>query len=167
MLSPMDADHVDEIVGEWAVERPDVDASPMQVLGRLSRIAAHLDAELLAVFRRFGLGEGEFDILATLRRGGEPFARTPGELARHTMVTTGAVTKRVDRLMASGLVSRSASDDDGRGRMVTLTREGRRVIDEALVAHLTNEERLLSGLDADQRRTLEALLRAWGGALSV
>jgi DNA-binding MarR family transcriptional regulator len=83
------------------------------------------------------------------------------------MVTTGAVTKRVDRLMASGLVSRSASDDDGRGRMVTLTREGRRVIDEALVAHLTNEERLLSGLDADQRRTLEALLRAWGGALSV
>lgn len=167
MLSPMDADHVDEIVGEWAVERPDVDASPMQVLGRLSRIAAHLDAELLAVFRRFGLGEGEFDILATLRRGGEPFARTPGELARHTMVTTGAVTKRVDRLMASGLVSRSASDDDGRGRVVTLTREGRRVIDEALVAHLTNEERLLSGLDADQRRTLEALLRAWGGALSV
>ncbi|WP_295784841.1 MarR family transcriptional regulator [uncultured Microbacterium sp.] len=163
----MDADHVDEIVGEWAVERPDVDASPMQVLGRLSRIAAHLDAELLAVFRRFGLGEGEFDILATLRRGGEPFARTPGELARHTMVTTGAVTKRVDRLMASGLVSRSASDDDGRGRVVTLTREGRRVIDEALVAHLTNEERLLSGLDADQRRTLEALLRAWGGALSL
>lgn len=163
----MDADHVDEIVGEWAVERPDVDASPMQVLGRLSRIAAHLDAELLAVFRRFGLGEGEFDILATLRRGGEPFARTPGELASHTMVTTGAVTKRVDRLMASGLVSRSASDDDGRGRVVTLTREGRRVIDEALVAHLTNEERLLSGLDADQRRTLEALLRAWGGALSL
>ncbi|MDT0118293.1 MarR family transcriptional regulator [Microbacterium sp. PRF11] len=163
----MDADHVDEIVGEWAVERPDVDASPMQVLGRLSRIAAHLDAELLAVFRRFGLGEGEFDILATLRRGGEPFARTPGELARHTMVTTGAVTKRVDRLVASGLVSRSASDDDGRGRVVSLTREGRRVIDEALVAHLANEERLLSALDADQRRSLEALLRAWGGALGV
>lgn len=163
----MDADHVDEIVGEWAVERPDVDASPMQVLGRLSRIAAQLDAELLAVFRGFGLGEGEFDILATLRRGGEPFARTPGELARHTMVTTGAVTKRVDRLVASGLVSRSASDDDGRGRVVSLTREGRRVIDEALVAHLANEERLLSALDADQRRTLEALLRAWGGALGV
>lgn len=163
----MDADHVDEIVGEWAVERPDVDASPMQVLGRLSRIAAQLDAELLAVFRRFGLAEGEFDILATLRRGGEPFARTPGELARHTMVTTGAVTKRVDRLVASGLVSRSASDDDGRGRVVSLTREGRHVIDEALVAHLANEERLLSALDADQRRTLEALLRAWGGALGV
>lgn len=163
----MDADHVDEIVGEWAVERPDVDASPMQVLGRLSRIAAHLDAELLAVFRRFGLGEGEFDILATLRRGGEPFARTPGELARHTMVTTGAVTKRVDRLVASGLVSRSASDDDGRGRVVSLTREGRRVIDEALVAHLANEERLLSALDADQRRTLETLLRSWGASLGV
>ncbi|MFJ4161381.1 MarR family winged helix-turn-helix transcriptional regulator [Microbacterium testaceum] len=163
----MDADHVDEIVQHWAVERPDVDASPMQVIGRLSRIAAHLDAELLEVFRRFGLSEGEFDILATLRRGGEPFARTPGELARHTMVTTGAVTKRVDRLVASGLVSRSASDDDGRGRVISLTANGRRVIDEAVVAHLANEERLLSGLDADQRRTLEALLREWGRALGV
>lgn len=163
----MDADHVDEIVQHWAAERPDVDASPMQVIGRLSRIAARLDAELLEVFRRFGLGEGEFDILATLRRGGEPFARTPGELARHTMVTTGAVTKRVDRLVASCLVSRSASDDDGRGRVISLTAKGRRVIDEAVVAHLTNEERLLSGLDADQRRTLEALLREWGRALGV
>ena len=163
----MDADHVDEIVQRWAAERPDVDASPMQVIGRLSRIAAHLDAELLEVFRQFGLGEGEFDLLATLRRGGEPFARTPGELARHTMVTTGAVTKRVDRLVASGLVSRSASDDDGRGRVISLTAEGRRVIDEAVVAHLANEERLLSGLDADQRRALQALLRTWGRALGV
>jgi len=163
----VDADHVDEIVQRWAAERPDVDASPMQVIGRLSRIAAHLDAELLEVFRQFGLGEGEFDLLATLRRGGEPFARTPGELARHTMVTTGAVTKRVDRLVASGLVSRSASDDDGRGRVISLTAEGRRVIDEAVVAHLANEERLLSGLDADQRRALQALLRTWGRALGV
>lgn len=163
----MDADHVDHIVEEWAAERPDVDASPMQVIGRLSRIAAHLDTELLRVFRRYGLGEGEFDILATLRRGGEPYARTPGELARHTMVTTGAVTKRVDRLVASGFASRSASDDDGRGRVISLTPAGRRVIDEALAAHLANEERLLSGLDADQRRTLEALLRSWGTALGV
>jgi len=163
----MDADHVDEIVEEWAAERPDVDASPMQIFGRLSRVAAHLDAELLEVFRRFGLGEGEFDILATLRRGGEPFARTPGELARHTMVTTGAVTKRVDRLMASGLVSRSASDDDGRGRVVSLTPEGRRVIDEALVAHVQNEERLLAALSAADRRTLESLLRVWGRSLGV
>ncbi|WP_150958943.1 MarR family winged helix-turn-helix transcriptional regulator [Microbacterium testaceum] len=163
----MDADHVDDIVEEWAAERPDVDASPMQVIGRLSRIAAHLDTELLGVFRRYDLGEGEFDILATLRCGGEPYARTPGELARHTMVTTGAVTKRVDRLVASGLVSRSASGDDGRGRVISLTPEGRRVIDEALADHLANEERLLSGLDADQRRTLEALLRSWGTALGV
>lgn len=163
----MDADHVDDIIEEWAAERPDVDASPMQVIGRLSRIAALLDTELLGVFRRYGLGEGEFDILATLRRGGEPYARTPGELARHTMVTTGAVTKRVDRLVASGLVSRSASGDDGRGRVISLTPEGRRVIDAALADHLANEERLLSGLDADQRRTLEALLRSWGTALGV
>ncbi|BAJ75879.1 transcriptional regulator [Microbacterium testaceum StLB037] len=160
-------DHVDDLVAQWAIERPDVDASPMQIIGRMSRIVAHLDAELLAVFRRFGLGEGEFDILAALRRLGEPYACAPGELARHTMVTTGAVTKRVDRLVASGLVSRSASDDDGRGRVISLTPEGRRVIDEALVAHVANEERLLSALTPGDRRTLEGLLRAWGRSLGA
>lgn len=163
----MDADHVDRIVEQWAAERPDVDASPMQIFGRLSRITDHLESELLGVFRRFGLGEGEFDILAALRRGGEPYACAPGELARHTMVTTGAVTKRVDRLVASGLVSRSASDDDGRGRVVSLTAEGRRVIDEAVAAHVANEQRLLAPLTPAQRRALESLLREWGSGLGV
>jgi len=160
-------DHVDELVAQWAAERPDVDASPMQIIGRMSRIVDRLEVELLAVFRRFGLGEGEFDILAALRRSGEPYACAPGELARHTMVTTGAVTKRVDRLVASGLVSRSASDDDGRGRVVALTAEGRRVIDEALVAHVANEERLLAALGPADRRALESLLRQWGAGLGV
>lgn len=165
----MDAmtDHVDELVAQWAIERPDVDASPMQIIGRMSRIVAHLDAELLVVFRRFDLGEGEFDILAALRRRGKPYACAPGELARHTMVTTGAVTKRVDRLVASGLVSREASDEDGRGRVVSLTPEGRRVIDEALVVHVANEERLLSALTPPDRRALESLLRTWGSALGT
>ncbi|MDF2992258.1 MAG: transcriptional regulator [Microbacterium sp.] len=162
-----DSDHVDALVARWATERPDVDASPMQIVGRLSRIVDHIEAELLEVFRGFGLGEGEFDILATLRRRGEPYACAPSELARHTMVTTGAVTKRVDRLVASGLVARSASDDDGRGRVVSLTDAGRRVIDEALVAHVANEERLLAALSPADRRTLESLLREWGSALGV
>ncbi|WP_295836510.1 MarR family transcriptional regulator [uncultured Microbacterium sp.] len=160
-------DRVDTFTAQWRAERPDLDPSPMQVIGRLHRLADHLREELTAGYRRYGLGEGEFDILAALRRAGEPFAAAPGELARHTMVTSGAVTKRVDRLVASGLVVRDDDTDDGRARVIRLTAAGRRVIDEAFAAHLANEERLLAGLDAAQRRGLEALLRAWGGALGV
>jgi DNA-binding MarR family transcriptional regulator len=160
-------DRVDAIVAQWERERPDLDVSPMQVIGRLHRLADALREELLAVYRRFGLGEGEFDLLAALRRTGEPFAAAPGELARHTMVTTGAVTKRVDRLVASGLVARSGSADDGRGRVIRLTDAGRRVIDEAYTAHIANEERLLAALAPAQRRALEAMLREWGAALGL
>lgn len=162
-----ETDHVDAIVDRWRTERPDLDVSPLQVIGRLHRVADRLREELLVVYRQHGLGEGEFDILAALRRAGEPFAAAPGELARHTMVTTGAVTKRVDRLVASGLVVRRESDDDGRGRVIALTPAGRRVIDAAFAAHVRNEERLLAGLSPQQRRSLESLLREWGGALGV
>lgn len=160
-------DRVDALTAQWQTERPDIDVSPMQVIGRLHRLADHLRDELLAVYRRYGLGEGEFDILAALRRAGEPFAAAPGELARHTMVTSGAVTKRVDRLLASGLVVRDDDADDGRARVIRLTPAGRRVIDEAFTAHMANEQRLLAGLDAEQRRALEALLREWGASLGV
>ena len=160
-------DHVDAITTQWRAERPDLDVSPMQVIGRLHRLADRLREELLAVYARHGLGEGEFDVLAVLRRAGEPFAVAPGELARHTMVTSGAVTKRVDRLLASGLVERDDDADDGRARVVRLTPAGRRVIDEAFTAHMANEQRLLAGLDAEQRRALEDLLRAWGASLGV
>ncbi|MDQ1178440.1 DNA-binding MarR family transcriptional regulator [Microbacterium sp. SORGH_AS 421] len=160
-------DRVDTLTAQWHAERPDIDVSPMQVIGRLHRLADHLRDELLAVYRRYGLGEGEFDILAALRRAGEPFAAAPGELARHTMVTSGAVTKRVDRLLASGLVVRDGDADDGRARVIRLTPAGRRVIDEAFTAHMANEQRLLAGLDAEQRRALEALLRDWGASLGV
>ncbi|SDP02532.1 DNA-binding transcriptional regulator, MarR family [Microbacterium sp. ru370.1] len=160
-------DRVDAIAEQWRAERADLDVAPMQVIGRLHRLADHLREEVIAEYRRHGLGEGEFDILAALRRAGEPFAAAPGELARHTMVTTGAVTKRVDRLVASGLVVRDADADDGRGRVIRLTPAGRRVIDEAFAAHLANEERLLAGLAPAQRHRLETLLRAWGDALGV
>ncbi|WP_295788444.1 MarR family winged helix-turn-helix transcriptional regulator [uncultured Microbacterium sp.] len=160
-------DHVDAITTQWRAERPDLDVSPMQVIGRLHRLADRLREELLAVYARHGLGEGEFDVLAALRRAGEPFAVAPGELARHTMVTSGAVTKRVDRLVASGLVERDDDADDGRARVVRLTPAGRRVIDGAFTAHMANEQRLLVGLDPAQRRELEALLRTWGASLGV
>ena len=95
---PGEPDHVDRIVAEWRRERPDLDVAPQGILGRLHRVAGQLTRELVTVFERHGLTEGEFDVLCALRRVGEPFARQPAELARHTMITTGGLTKRLDRL---------------------------------------------------------------------
>eukprot|EP01032_Pedospumella_encystans_P002849 gene2849-3349_t len=107
-----DLDHVGRIMAQWAVERPDLDVAPQGIIGRLTRIAQHLDEELTVVYRSFGLGEGEFDVLATLRRTGEPFELTPGALAASTMVSSGAVTKRVDRCLDKGWVTRRVSELD-------------------------------------------------------
>ncbi|OZM71103.1 MarR family transcriptional regulator [Amycolatopsis antarctica] len=159
----MDArlDHVARIQAEWARERPDVDVSPQGVLGRLHRLAAHLTEELCVVYRRHGLSEGEFDVLAALRRAGEPFERAPGELARFTMVTTGAMTKRVDRLENAGLVARRRTADDGRGRVIALTPAGRALIDRAFTEHMRNERRLLDALSAEEAELFENLLTSW------
>ncbi len=154
-------DHVDGIIEEWERERPDLDVSPIGIVGRLHRLAAALTDELVEVYRQHGLGEGEFDVLAALRRAGEPFERAPGDLANHTMVTTGAMTKRVDRLEAAGLVSRRPSAVDGRGRVVALTEKGRETIDRAFEAHVANEQRLVGMLDPADRAALEPILRAW------
>lgn len=154
-------DFVDRLQAQWHRERPDVDVSPVGVIGRLHRLANHLTTELVAVYRRHGLSEGEFDVLAALRRAGDPFELAPGELAQHTMVTTGAVTKRIDRLEADGLVSRRTAVHDGRARVVALTDAGRRVIDAAFTDHMRNERRLLDLLDPDEAAQLETLLRTW------
>ncbi|WP_194927023.1 MarR family winged helix-turn-helix transcriptional regulator [Catenulispora pinisilvae] len=155
------ADRVAAIQAEWRRERPDLDVSPQAVIGRLHRLAARLTAELRVVYERFGLGEGEFDVLAALRRAGAPFERAPGELAAHTMVTTGAMTKRIDRLERAGLVTRRRTAEDGRGRMVALTEAGRRLIDEAFAAHMRNEHRLLGLLAGEEQEALERLLTDW------
>lgn len=157
----MSEDRVDRIQAAWQTERPDLDVSPQGVIGRLHRIAAHLTAELTVGFAKYGLTEGEFDVLAALRRAGTPYERAPGEIALHTMVTTGAVSKRVDRLEEAGLVRRMRSSTDGRGRVVRLTPAGRRLIDKAFSAHMSNEQRLLSGLSSAQTAQLEALLKTW------
>lgn len=154
-------DHVARIQAEWARERPDIDVSPQGVIGRLHRLAGHLTEELCTVYRRHGLGEGEFDVLAALRRAGEPFERAPGELARFTMVTTGAMTKRIDRLEEAGLVTRRPASDDGRGRVVALTPAGRALIDRAFTDHMRNEHRLLEALTSAEADQLEALLAGW------
>lgn len=154
-------DRVARIQREWARERPDVDVRPQGVIGRLHRLGAYLTEELCVVYREHGLGEGDFDVLAALRRAGAPFERAPGELAEHTMVTTGAMTKRVDRLERAGLVSRRTSESDGRGRVVALTAEGRALIDRAFSAHMANERRLLDALTEGEAALLESLLTKW------
>ncbi|ERK70012.1 MULTISPECIES: MarR family winged helix-turn-helix transcriptional regulator [Leifsonia] len=162
---PAHPDHVARIQQEWRRERPDLDVSPQGVIGRLHRVAARLTEELATVYAEHGLGEGDFDVLAALRRAGEPFERTPGELAEHTMVTTGGMTKRLDRLEHAGLVARRAADGDGRGRVVALTPLGRTTIDAAFTAHMANEKRLLDELAPDDARALEGILTRWLGTL--
>jgi DNA-binding MarR family transcriptional regulator len=154
-------DRVARIQAEWRQERPDLDVSPQGVIGRLHRMAAQLTASLVDVYREFGLGEGEFDVLATLRRTGAPFERAPGELAEHTMVTTGAMTKRIDRLAEAGLVVRRPAENDGRARVVALTPRGLELIDAAFTAHMANEHRLLEPLTAADRAALEGILTRW------
>ncbi|GAA2173871.1 MarR family transcriptional regulator [Agrococcus versicolor] len=156
-------DAVDAIVAQWRVVRPDLDSSPVEVVGRMHRVGDRLRERLIARYRDFGLGEGEFDVLATLRRADGPLQ--PGELAAQTMVTTGGMTKRLDRLVAAGLVTREAGASDGRTRAVVLTREGRARIDEAYAAHLADERALLAPLDDADRAALAAILRRWSVAL--
>ncbi|MER7723897.1 MarR family transcriptional regulator [Streptomyces sp. NPDC096323] len=162
---PHSLDHVARIQAEWARERPDIDVRPQGVIGRLHRLAGLLTEELCVVYRRFGLSEGEFDVLAALRRAAEPFERAPGELATHTMVTSGAMTKRIDRLERAGLVTRRRAADDGRARVVALTAAGRDLIDRAFAEHMRNERRLLDTLAGDEAAALESLLTAWLGRL--
>jgi len=154
-------DHVARIQAEWARERPDVDVAPQGIIGRMHRLAGHLTEELMIVYRRHGLGEGDFDVLATLRRAGAPFERTAGELAEHTMVTTGGMTKRIDRLEQAGWVTRRASERDGRGRVVALTPAGRELIDRAFTEHMANERRLLDALSADEAAAMTSILTKW------
>ena len=162
-----DPDHVGRIMAQWAAERPDLDPSPQGVIGRLHRLAARLTDELVAVYGAYGLGEGEFDLLATLRRSGAPYELTPSDLAAQTMVSSGAVTKRVDRCVEQGWVTRRASETDGRGRVVALTATGRELIDRAFEAHMANEHRLVGVLDERDRTRLAQLLEKWGRALDA
>lgn len=159
MTPPMSEDAVDRITAQWARERPDLDVGPMTVIGRISRLADLLDERLRPVFAEVGLGTGDFDVLASLRRSGEPFRLTPTELCASMMVTSGAVTKRVDRLEREGLVARTVNDLDARGRVIALTPAGRSLVDRLHPLHLANEDGLLDALDGPERAQLAGLLR--------
>lgn len=155
------SDYVAHILDQWSVERPDLDVSPIGIIGRLHRIAGRLTEELNVVYRRFGLGEGDFDVLVTLRRQGGSYALTCSALAESTMVTSGGMTKRVDRLEAAGLVRRRDSESDGRSRVVELTPAGHDLVDQAFEAHVANEHRLVEALDPQDRVVLARILTGW------
>ena len=152
-------DEVDELVARWRAERPDLDVEPLQVLSRVSRLARHLDRARTAAFAAHGLQPWEFDVLSALRRQGPPYQLSPGALLRATLVTSGTMTNRIDRLTDAELVSRRPDPADKRGVLVELTARGREVADAALEDLLASERDLLTGLDAAQRGELAALLR--------
>lgn len=152
-------DRAAKAVEQWARERPDLDVTPMLVLGRLNEVSSLVARERLApLFARFGLQAGEFDVLATLRRSGRPYALTPTALYEATMVTSGAMTNRLDRLEKAGLILRGPHPNDRRGIVVQLTEQGLALIDEALTAHVANEHEILAGLSGAERETLAQLL---------
>ncbi len=152
-------DEVDDLVAAWHAERPDLDVEPLQVLSRISRLSRHLDRARRAAFAAHGLAAWEFDVLSALRRQGAPYQLSPGALLHATLVTSGTMTNRVDRLVTAGLVSRHPDPQDKRGVLVTLTEDGRAAVDAALADLLRNERKLLTALAGPQRHELAALLR--------
>jgi DNA-binding MarR family transcriptional regulator len=152
-------DEVDDLVAAWRAQRPDLDVEPMQVLSRISRLARHLDIARRGAFADHGLETWEFDVLSALRRQGPPFQLTPGALLRATLVTSGTMTNRIDRLAEAGLVRREPDPRDKRGVLVTLTELGVARADAALADLLDRERMLLAGLDADERQHLADLMR--------
>lgn len=162
-----ETDHIDQIVDQWRRERPELDVSPLALFGRLLRAAHLADRELARGLEGHGLQSGWFDVLAALRRAGRPYALNPTDLMAATMLSSGGITKRLDRLAEAGLIERRPDPADRRGTLVRLTRKGRSVIDRALEAHLANEERLLLALAPGDQRRLDRLLRRLLGGLEA
>ncbi len=152
-------DEVDRLVAAWARERPDLDVQPLEILSRVTRLARHLDRARRIAFETHELEVWEFDVLAALRRAGRPYVLSPGQLLAQTMVTSGTMTNRVDRLEVRGLVQRLPDPADRRGVHVRLTPRGKERVDAALADLLARERELLSSLTARQQQSLSGLLR--------
>ncbi|MFE3002268.1 MarR family winged helix-turn-helix transcriptional regulator [Nocardia sp. NPDC059246] len=158
-------DAVDQITAAWRQQRPDVDTSPMEIFGRLARLGRIVDRELSDFFRTHGLERWEFDVLATLRRSGNESGLSAGALNKAAMITSGAITNRIDRLTAKGWVQRVPDPKDRRAIQVHLTDSGRALIDRILPLHMENEQRLLADLSPADRKALIPLLRKFAESL--
>jgi DNA-binding MarR family transcriptional regulator len=152
-------DEVDDLVEAWAAQRADLDLAPVAVFSRISRLARHLDLARREAFTAHGIESWEFDVLAALRRAGAPYELSPGRLLRETLVTSGTMTNRVDRLAARGFVERHPDPEDRRGVIVRLTGEGKTAVDGAFEALLEAERSFLEDLPHAEQQQLAALLR--------
>ena len=152
-------DEVDQLIAAWQRERPDLDVSPLQVLSRVTRLARHLDIARREAFALHDLEPGEFDVLAALRRAGQPYALTPSQLVNANLVTSGTMTNRVDRLVIKDFVRREPDPSDGRGVLVALTTTGRAKVDLALRDLLSRERELLKNLSESDSVELANALR--------
>jgi len=155
----MDEDEVDRLVAAWRRERPDLDVEPLEVLSRVTRLGRHLDRARRSAFAEHGLELWEFDVLSALRRTGRPYELSPGHLLTQTLVSSGTMTNRIDRLESQQLVERRRDPRDRRGVLVRLTAKGKARVDGALADLLARERALLSALDVPQQRALADLLR--------
>ena len=152
-------DEVDELSEAWASERPDLDLGAVAIFSRISRLAKRLDLARREAFSAHAVESWEFDVLAALRRAGDPYELSPGRLLKETLVTSGTMTNRVDRLTARGLVERHPDHEDRRGVIVRLTPDGLRTVDGAFESLLTAEAKLLTTLTARDQKKMADLLR--------
>jgi DNA-binding MarR family transcriptional regulator len=152
-------DHIDRILQQWRQERPDLQVAPMGTIGRIKRLNEQLMRAMEKTLSAYGLHHASFDVLATLRRAGAPYALSPGDLMASTMVTSGTMTNRIDQLEKARLVKRVRNPDDGRGFLVSLTPRGYALIDEAVTAHVQTQAELVAALTDEQRTQLDNLLR--------
>jgi DNA-binding MarR family transcriptional regulator len=152
-------DEIDRIVEQWNRERPDLDVSPTETLQRITRLSLLQGVSFARVFAAYGISFGEYLVLAALRRAGPPYRMSPTRLFNSVILSSGAMTNRLDRLEGMGFVERQPDPTDRRGRLVALTDRGRELVDVAVGSHLENEQRLLGALDAEEREQLAGLLR--------
>jgi DNA-binding MarR family transcriptional regulator len=153
------ADQIDRIVALWRNVRPDLDPSSTEVIGRIVRMEYFVTRRVLQDLARHSINVGEFDVLAALRRRGEPYQLSPNQMQDMVLISSGALTNRINRLESAGLVKRTPDQDDRRGVNVTLTPKGLSVINDAVSHHLAAEAELLDPLDSEEKKTLAALLK--------
>lgn len=153
------SDHVDHLLEQWHEAMPDLDPSPMAVVARVSRLGRIFDRRVEELFARFGLNQPQFAVLAALRRAGPPYCLSPTELYNSLLVTSGAMTNRLERLASAGYIERIPDQKDGRSMLVALTPAGKRLIELVVGPHYENEHRLLSALSPEERTQLADLLR--------
>jgi len=152
-------DHVDKIIKQWSQERPDLDVEAMEVIGRVKQLSQYLSREMGKTFSAHGLNGASFDVLATIRRSGAPYGLSPSDLMASTMVTSGTMTNRIDQLVKAGLVERTSNPQDARSFIISLTSEGRALIDQVLNDHVRTQDQLTAVLTKEDKKSLNLILR--------